>query len=189
VPKSVSGPKAIEGLNSAVAVFGLDAESENIFKGDLGDTQPTTFPTRRIGVEWTNDYRPVSWVDLEADVAVTRARFLGFDFAQAETFNSLAGFPQAQIGNAAGNYVPGAPGIVGTVTLTLGEKTGWYGGLGYRYFGSRPLTEDNAFRSPATGLLSARAGLNSTMAGQFNSTASTLQTQGPTKSPMPMAHF
>ncbi|MGH6863164.1 MAG: TonB-dependent receptor, partial [Methylocella sp.] len=151
--------KAIEGLNSAVALFGLDAASENIFSGDAGDTQPSR-PTRRIGVEWTNDYRPVSWFDLEADLAVTRARFLGYDFAQADTFNSLAGFPQAQIGNAPGNYVPGAPAIVGTVNLTLGEKTGWFGGLGYRYFGPRPLTEDNAFVSPATGLLSARAGYN-----------------------------
>ena len=151
--------KAIEGLNSAVALFGLDAASENIFSGDAGDTQPSR-PTRRIGVEWTNDYRPVSWFDLEADLAVTRARFLGFDFAQAVTFNSLAGFPEAQIGNAAGNYVPGAPAIVGTINLTLGKETGWFGGLGYRYFGPRPLTEDNAFVSPATGLLNARAGYN-----------------------------
>jgi hypothetical protein len=33
------------------------AASENVFKGDSGDTQPTTLPTRRIGIEWTNDYR------------------------------------------------------------------------------------------------------------------------------------
>lgn len=51
--------KAIEGLNSAVALFGLDAASENIFSGDAGNTQPSR-PTRRIRVEWTNDYRPVS---------------------------------------------------------------------------------------------------------------------------------
>ena len=149
--------KAIEGLNSAVALFGLDAASENIFSGDAGDTQPSR-PTRRIGVEWTNDYRPLPWIDLEADLAVTRARFLGYDTAQQWTYISLWGFPQASIGNAPGNFVPGAPNIVGTVNLTLGAKTGWFGGLGYRYFGPRPLTEDNAFRSPATGLLNARAG-------------------------------
>jgi hypothetical protein len=150
--------KAIEGLNSAVAVFGLDAASENIFDGDAGDTQPTLLPTRRIGIEWTNDYRPVSWFDLEADVADTRARFLGYDGAQAALYYSLAGYPQAEIGNAPGNYVPGAATIVGSINLTLGEKTGWYGGLCYRYFGRRPLTEDGAFFSPATGLLSARVG-------------------------------
>jgi TonB dependent receptor len=139
-------------------VFGLDAASENIFDGDAGDTQPTLLPTRRIGVEWTNDYRPLSWFDLEADVADTRSRFLGYDRAQAALYYSLAGNPEAQIGNAPGNYVPGAATIVGSINLTLGEKTGWFGGLGYRYFGRRPLTEDGAFFSPATGLLSARVG-------------------------------
>jgi outer membrane receptor protein involved in Fe transport len=150
--------KAIEGLNSAIAVFGLDAASENIFAGDAGDTQPTNLPTRRIGVEWTNDYRPVSWLDLEANVAGTRARFLGYDYAQAATYYSLAGYPDAQIGNAPGHYVPGAANLVGSLNLTIGEKTGWYGGLTYRYFGPRPLTEDGAFFSPATGLLNARVG-------------------------------
>jgi len=42
--------------------------------------------------------------------------------------------------------------------ITLGEKTGWFAGLRYRYFGPRPLTEDGAFVSPATGLLNGRLG-------------------------------
>lgn len=151
--------KVIEGLNSSIAFFGLDAASENLFVGDAGTTEPSR-PTRRMGIEWTNDYRPVSWLDLEADIAVTRSRFLGYDYGQAEAFYSLTGYPQAQIGNAPGNFVPGAPNVVGTFNVQIGEKTGWFGGLGYRYFGSRPLTEDNAFISPATGLLNARAGYN-----------------------------
>ncbi len=150
--------KAIENLNSAVAIFGLDAASENIFAGDAGDTQPTLLPTRRIGIEWTNDYHPVSWFDLDVDVAGTRARFLGYDYAQQATYVSLWGYPQASIGNEPGNYVPGAATVVGSIKATIGEKTGWFGGLEYRYFGPRPLTEDNAFRSPATGLLNARVG-------------------------------
>jgi len=150
--------KAIEGLNSAVAVFGLDASSENIFDGDAGDTQPTLLPTRRIGVEWTNDYHPVSWFDLDADFATTRARYIGYDGAQAALYYSLAGFPEAQIGNAPGHYVPGAATTVGSIKATIGEKTGWFAGLEYRYFGPRPLTEDGAFFSPATGLLNARLG-------------------------------
>ncbi len=150
--------KAIENLNSAVAIFGLDAASENIFDGDAGDTQPTLLPTRRIGIEWTNDYHPVSWFDLDVDFADTRARFLGYDYAQQQTYISLWGYPQASIGNAPGNYVPGAATIVGSIKATIGEKTGWFAGLEYRYFGVRPLTEDGAFWSPATGLLNARVG-------------------------------
>ncbi len=115
-------------------------------------------PTRRIGVEWTNDYHPVSWFDLDADFATTRARFLGYDYAQAALYASLAGYPEAQVGNAPGHYVPGAATMVGSIKATIGEKTGWLAGLEYRYFGPRPLTEDGAFFSPATGLLNARAG-------------------------------
>ncbi|SFK69114.1 TonB-dependent receptor [Methylocapsa palsarum] len=151
--------RVIDGLNTSLALFMLDAASENIFSGDAGDTEPSR-PTRRIGLEWTNDYRPFSWLDFEGDIAVTRSRFLGYDWAQADTYNSLAGYPEAQIGNAPGNFIPGAPNVVGTIGLQLGEKTGWFGGLQYRYLGARPLTEDNAFRSPATGLLNARVGYN-----------------------------
>jgi outer membrane receptor protein involved in Fe transport len=149
--------KAIDGLTSTVSLWRLDQASELIFSGDAGDTSPSR-ASRRMGVEWTNEYRPVSWVQLETSLALTRARFLGYDQGQAEVFASLAGYPQAQMGNAPGNYVPGAPGVIASATLTLGEKLGWFGALGFRYFGTRPLTEDNAFRSPPTALLNARAG-------------------------------
>jgi hypothetical protein len=64
-----------------------------------------TSASRRYGLEWTNRYRPVSWLDVDADLAMSHARFLGFDGDQAAMYDSLAGFPQAQIGNAPGNYI------------------------------------------------------------------------------------
>ena len=149
--------KIIDGLESSLALFILTADSENVFNGDGGDTSPSG-PTRRMGFEWTNDYRPVSWLSLEADLSMSSARFTKFDADQAATYASLAGFPQSQFGNAPGYYVPGAAGAVATLGLTLGEKTGWFGGVKYRYFGPRPLTEDGAFWSPALGQLSARVG-------------------------------
>jgi hypothetical protein len=42
--------------------------------------------------------------------------------------------------------------------ITLGEATGWFGGLRWRYLGERPLTKDNVFRSPATSLFNGRIG-------------------------------
>ena len=78
--------------------------------------------------------------------------------AQQDLFDRLAGFPQAQIGNAPGNYIPGAPSLVASAGITLGDKTGWFGALRYRYLGPRPLTEDNAFRSPPTGLVNGQVG-------------------------------
>ena len=86
------------------------------------------------------------------DVAVTHARFVGYDSDQAALYASLAGFPEAQIGNAPGNYIPNAPAMVASAGITVGEKTGWFGTLRWRYLASSPLTEDNVFRSPATSL-------------------------------------
>ena len=131
--------------------------SEILFSGDAGDTTASR-PSRRYGIEWTNDYRPLSWLSLQADIAVTHARFRGDDPGQTALYASLAGFPAAQIGNAPGNYIPGAPGMIASAGIELGEKTGWFSALRYRYFGPRPLTEDDAFVSPATGLLNGRLG-------------------------------
>jgi outer membrane receptor protein involved in Fe transport len=149
--------KPAEGLTSTLTLWTLDQDSELVFSGDAGDTDASR-ASRRTGLEWTNSYRPRSWMELETAVTFTRARFIGFDHEQADLFASLAGFPQAQIGNAPGDYVPGAPEVIASATLTLGEKLGWFGALGLRYFGPRPLTEDNAFRSPSTALLNARIG-------------------------------
>jgi hypothetical protein len=149
--------KIIPKLESSVSLFMLDSASEILFSGDAGDTKASR-PSRRYGIEWTNDYRPLSWLSLEADIAMTHARFRGDDPEQAALYSSLAGFPVAQIGNAPGNYIPGAPNLIASAGIQLGEKTGWFAALRYRYFGPRPLTEDNAFVSPATGLLNGRLG-------------------------------
>jgi hypothetical protein len=149
--------KIIPGLDSSISLFGLNQASELVFSGDAGTTEASR-PSRRVGVEFTNKYRPISWLSLDADIAATHARFVGFDQEQQDLFDSLAGFPEAQIGNAPGNYIPGAPNLVMSTGITLGEKTGWFGALRYRYLGPRPLTEDNAFRSPATGLVNGQLG-------------------------------
>jgi hypothetical protein len=48
--------------------------------------------------------------------------------------------------------------MIASAGLTLGEKTGWFSGVRYRYLGPRPLTEDHAFVSPAIGILNGRVG-------------------------------
>jgi outer membrane receptor protein involved in Fe transport len=149
--------KIIPGLDSSLSVFMLDQDSEIVFEGDAGDTSASR-ASQRYGIEWTNRYRPVSWIDVDAEFAYSHARFVGFDSDQAALYQSLAGFPQAQIGNAPGNYIPNAPAILASAGLTLGEKTGPFGTLRWRYLGSSPLTEDNAFRSPATSIFNGRIG-------------------------------
>ena len=149
--------RLVPGLDSSLSLFVLDQASELVFSGDAGDTRASR-PSRRTGIEWTNNYRVASWLALDADLALSHARFVGFDGEQAGVFASLAGFPQAQVGNAPGDYIPNAPAIVASAGVTFGEKTGWFGALRWRYLGESPLTEDNAFRSPPVSTVNARLG-------------------------------
>jgi len=129
--------KAIEGLTSSVAVFVLDFDSELLFVGDAGTTEPSR-PSRRVGVEWVNQYKPVPWLSFDLDVAYTKARFTDFD--------------------PAGDRIPGAPAWVGSASIVLGNETGWFGALKARYFGPRPLIEDDSVRSLSSLIFNARAG-------------------------------
>ena len=129
--------KAIEGLTSSVAVFVLDFDSELLFVGDAGTTEASR-PSRRVGVEWTNKYKPMSWLTFDLDVAYTRARFTDFDLA--------------------GDRIPGAPAWIASGAVTFGNETGWFGALKGRYFGPRPLIEDDSVRSLSSLIFNARAG-------------------------------
>ncbi len=125
------------GLETSFALFGLDFASENLFVGDAGTTEPSR-PSRRIGVEWTAKWQPAAWVSLDAEIAYTRTRFTNSD--------------------PAGPFVPGAPVAIAAAGFTLGGATGWYGGMRLRYFGPRPLIEDNSQKAPATTLVNGRVG-------------------------------
>ena len=84
--------KAVPNLDSSVSLFILDQASELFFSGDTGETKAGR-PSRRTGIEITNDYRPASWIHIDANLALSRARFLGYDAEQAQLYQSLAGYP------------------------------------------------------------------------------------------------
>jgi TonB dependent receptor/TonB-dependent Receptor Plug Domain len=129
--------KAIPDLTSSLALFVLDFDSELLFVGDAGTTEPSR-PSRRVGVEWTNQYKLRSWMTVDLDVAYTRARFTDFD--------------------SAGDRIPGAPALVASGGVTFGADTGWFGALRARYFGPRPLIENDSVRSLQSLIFNARAG-------------------------------
>jgi hypothetical protein len=149
--------RIVPGLDSSVSLFYLHQDSELFFDGDTGETTAGR-PSQRTGIEFTNDYRPASWLHVDADLALTRARFLGYDQAQEAIYQSLAGYPQAQFGNAPGNYVYNAPWMVASAGVTLGEATGWFGDLRWRYISSRPLTEDGVFQSAPLSIFNGQIG-------------------------------
>ncbi len=149
--------KIVPNLDSSVSLFYLHQDFELFFDGDTGDTA-AGLPSQRTGIEFTNDYHPTSSAHIDADLALTRARFLGFDMAQQALLTSLTGTLQAQIGNAPGNFIYNAPWMVASAGITLGEKTGWFSSLRWRYISSRPLTEDGVFQSPPQNLFNGAVG-------------------------------
>ena len=130
---------AVPGLHSTVSLWWLDIDSELLFVGDAGGTEATR-PSRRYGVEFANYYTPRPWITLDADFSFSRAAFRDAD--------------------PAGRHIPGSIETVVAAGLTLQQPggRGFFGGLRARYFGPRPLVEDDSVRSGATILLSAQGG-------------------------------
>jgi hypothetical protein len=127
-------------VTSTFAVFILDFASEIVFVGDAGTTEASR-PSRRIGAEYTLRSKLTHWLSLDLDAAYTRARFLEDDPA------------------APGRYIPGATEGVVSAALNFDDVWGgWFGGLRVRYFGPRPLIEDNSVRSRQSVPVSGRLG-------------------------------
>jgi hypothetical protein len=124
------------GLQTAVSVWQLNLASELVFVGDAGTTEASR-PSRRSGVEIANYYTPAAGWIVDADFAWSHPRFTDTD--------------------PAGAYIPGA--IERTVSIGIAAEQGkWSGGLRLRYFGNRPLIEDNTIRSASSTLVNAKLG-------------------------------
>ncbi|MGJ0509598.1 MAG: TonB-dependent receptor [Methylocystis sp.] len=153
--------KAIDKLESAATLFFINTAKENVFEGDTGDTTIAR-GANRIGVEFTNHYRPVSWLAFEGDVTATHARFTGFDKDQAQLFLALLQPGAFEWGawqsNMPGNYLINTSPIVATGVVELGEATGWFGNFKYRYISPRVLTQDGFLKGPAIGTVNGRVG-------------------------------
>lgn len=115
----------------------LGIASELLFLGDAGTTEASR-PSRRTGIEWANYFRPVPWLTLDADIAASSARFTDHD--------------------PAGDRIPGAIETVISLGASLQEWRGLFGAARLRYFGPRPLVEDNSVRSNASRLVNAEIG-------------------------------
>ena len=114
--------QAIAGLQSSVAVWGLRSDSELVYIGDAGATEPS-LGSRRRGIEFSNRWQPVPWFLLDADLAFSHARLID------------------------GSRIPNAIDRVASVAATVRELQGWTGSLQWRYLGAGALAEDNSVRS------------------------------------------
>lgn len=127
--------EAVKGLQTVVALYRLDFDSELIYLGDAGSTEAGR-PSRRYGIEFSNYYKPFKCLSLDADLAFARGRF-----RQAA--------PE-------GERIPGAVEGVAQLAATLTPAGPWSGSLRLRWFGPRPLVEDNSVRSKASATVNGR---------------------------------
>jgi len=131
----------LPGLQSSLALWQLKLDSEIVFVGDAGSTEASG-ASQRHGIEWNNHYIAAPGLLLDADIAVSRARF-------AED--------QGDVPNT-GRSIPGSVDTVVSLGATLTEIGPWFGQFQLRYFGPRPLIEDNSQSSKATTLAYLRVG-------------------------------
>ncbi len=135
--------QVVPDLQSSIALWVLHLDSELVFSGDAGDTQASRASLRK-GVEWNNHYIASRNILLDADLSFSRAKYTQYD--------------------AAGSSIPGSIETVASFGATLKDWGPWFGQFQFRYFGPRPLIEDNSEKSKATTLAYLRAGYKFTEA-------------------------
>jgi hydrogenase/urease accessory protein HupE len=127
----------LPGLHSTLSLWQLDIDSELVFIGDAGNTEASR-PSRRHGIELANYYTPSEWLTLDLDVSISRARF--------------------RDDSPDGDEVPGSIENVVAAGIAVHDLGPFSASLRMRYFGPRPLIEDDSARSGSTTLLSAGLG-------------------------------
>jgi outer membrane receptor protein involved in Fe transport len=127
----------LPGLQTSLAVYQLDFDSELLFVGDAGTTEAGR-PSRRVGFELANYYRLSDWLTVDADIAYAHARFRDSD--------------------PSGDRIPGSVEGVASLAVAVDNLGPWFGALQLRYFGPRPLIENNSVRSSSTASLNGRVG-------------------------------
>ncbi len=124
-------------LQLSGSVWTLNLDSELLFVGDGGTTEPSRESQRR-GVELSAYYAPINWLIVDADVAWSHARFRDDD--------------------PAGDRIPNAVDRVASLGVAINHPSGWTGGARMRYLGPAALIEDDSVRSSSTTLLNLEAG-------------------------------
>ena len=117
--------EAIPGLQSSLALWKLDFDSELVYVGDAGATEASGASTRK-GIEWNNRWIPLPWLLFDADLAWTHARFKN------------------------GDRIPNSIDRVASVAATMRDLGPWSASLQLRHLGPGALTEDNSVRSFAS---------------------------------------
>jgi outer membrane receptor protein involved in Fe transport len=123
--------------NISLALWFLDLDSELIFVGDAGNTEPSG-KSKRKGLELTTYYYFDDIWTLDVEFALAESKY------------------SDEPNNA--NEIPGAIDKVLQLGLSADWDNGFFGSMRLRYFGDRPLNESGELRSASTKVVNMRLG-------------------------------
>ena len=121
-------------LTSTAALWYLHSDSELVYVGDAGNIEAGG-ASERYGFEWSNYWRPESWLTIDTELAITEGRFL-------------------DTGEEIENAVP----VSFSGGITAGDEFGPFASLRARYFSPRPLNGDGSVKSQDSFQLNSRFG-------------------------------
>jgi hypothetical protein len=111
-----------------VALFQEDFKSELAYSADAGNDSASA-PSRRTGVEFSAQYRPFRWLELNTDLAFSRARYIG----------DLAAY------GLSGPFIADAPSFIGSFGVLVDNFGPWFGGLQWRDLGAFPISDGEQY--------------------------------------------
>jgi outer membrane receptor protein involved in Fe transport len=116
----------LPGWQASLSLWRMDLASELVFIGDAGVTEPKG-GSRRHGLEWANYYTDGKGLIVDADLALSQARF-------KEATNG-------------GTHVPNAIPATAALGVAFDPGSAWFGGLRLRYLGAYALEETGTQKS------------------------------------------
>ena len=118
----------LPGWSSSLSLWQMDIDSELVFIGDEGVTEPKG-ASRRHGVEWSNYITAGHGLIIDGDIALSHARF-----KEAHP-------------DSGGTRVPNAIPVTASLGGTIDPGGRWFGGVRLRYLGAYPLEESGKEKS------------------------------------------
>ena len=120
-----------DGINVTLVHFWMDLESELLFVGDAGTSEPKG-PTKRRGVELSAFWEINDWLVLDVALTKNHARFI----------DAPSGF----------DHVPDAHETTANIGITAVHPSGLVGSFRMRHFGDAPLEESDSVQKDGTTL-------------------------------------
>jgi outer membrane receptor protein involved in Fe transport len=128
--------ESIRNVVNTFSLWYLKSDSELIYVGDAGTSEAGP-ASQKYGVELASYWRPTDWVL--------------FDFEGTATYAEL-------LDTEDGRYIPGSVPYTLNTGLSIGKKEGLFASIRGRFFGPRPLIEDNSVESSENFQVNARVG-------------------------------